>query len=180
MFSGTLPKFTAAHRRKLPLRSFLIGLCFSKKQLIVDMQRFARLMSTKAASHAPPIKIYGVHGKYAEAAYIAASKVSSVAISRPSVKVTADSHRTWLHDMRPQCPAHSPCIYCPFSAWHADAFRFSLSARACGFPLCGSFSAVAGDTVLSEPIPPVESELRSPIASTRRYLPPPPPPTPSH
>ena len=41
-----------------------------------NMQRFVRAMSTKATSHAPPIKIYGVPGKYAEATYIAASKVS--------------------------------------------------------------------------------------------------------
>jgi hypothetical protein len=44
------------------------------------MQRFVRALSTKAAkSHTPPIKIYGVHGKYAEATYIAASKVSFIA-----------------------------------------------------------------------------------------------------
>ena len=40
------------------------------------MYRAVRGLATKAANHAPPIKIYGVHGKYAEATYVAASKVS--------------------------------------------------------------------------------------------------------
>ena len=47
------------------------------------MQRFVRLLSTKAANHTPPIKIYGVAGKYAEATYIAASKVSFQNASHP-------------------------------------------------------------------------------------------------
>ena len=38
------------------------------------MYRAVRGLATKAANHAPPIKIYGVHGKYAEATYVAASK----------------------------------------------------------------------------------------------------------
>ncbi len=43
----------------------------------ITMQRFIRSLSTKAAkSHTPPVKIYGLAGKYAEATYIAASKVS--------------------------------------------------------------------------------------------------------
>lgn len=34
--------------------------------------------AAKAANHAPPIKIFGIPGRYAEATYTAASKVSDL------------------------------------------------------------------------------------------------------
>ena len=34
--------------------------------------------AAKVANHAPPIKIFGIPGKYAEATYTAASKVSAI------------------------------------------------------------------------------------------------------
>eukprot|EP01038_Epipyxis_sp_PR26KG_P009902 gene9902-13322_t len=38
-----------------------------------------RLFSSKAVSHAPPIKIHGINGRYASAVYVAASKINGLA-----------------------------------------------------------------------------------------------------
>ena len=41
--------------------------------------------AAKAVSHAPPIKIFGIPGRYAEATYTAASKVPTV--DRPTARM---------------------------------------------------------------------------------------------
>ena len=43
-------------------------------QRIGAIRTFAK--AAQAANHAPPIKIFGIPGRYAEATYVAASKVS--------------------------------------------------------------------------------------------------------
>ena len=64
--------------------------------LLVNMQRsigavrgFAK--AAKAANNKPPIKIFGIPGRYAEATYVAASKVSA-----PLWRLICDLVWTWV------------------------------------------------------------------------------------
>lgn len=47
--------------------------------------------AAKAANHTPPIKIFGIPGRYAEATYVAASKVSA-----PLWRLICDLVWTWV------------------------------------------------------------------------------------
>lgn len=75
-----IPQGTFVSLSHTPASFFFTWGFYTRHTVENKMQRFVRALSTKAAkSHTPPIKIYGVHGKYAEATYIAASKVSFIA-----------------------------------------------------------------------------------------------------